>query len=83
MKLKWLVSNGLVSLYRKIISPIIHTVCGPAFGCRFEPTCSEYFGDAIETFGIVKGGGLGLRRICRCHPWGGSGFDPIPTTALE
>ncbi len=79
MSAKWLVSNGLVSLYRKILSPILHAVYGPAYGCRFVPSCSEYFGDAIETHGLVKGGGLGLRRICRCHPWGGpAGFDPVP-----
>lgn len=78
MSAKWLVSNGLVSLYRKIVSPILHAVFGPAFGCRFVPSCSEYLGDAIETHGLVKGGGLGLRRICRCHPWSDAGFDPVP-----
>jgi len=77
MSVKWLVSNGLVSLYRKFLSPILHAVYGPAYGCRFVPSCSEYFGDAIETHGLVKGGGMGLRRICRCHPWGGAGYDPV------
>ena len=78
MSAKWLVSNGLVSLYRKILSPILHTIYGPAYGCRFVPSCSEYFGDAIETHGLMKGGGIGLRRICRCHPWSEAGFDPVP-----
>jgi len=78
MSAKWLVSNGLVSLYRKILSPILHAVFGPAFGCRFVPSCSEYFGEAIETHGLVKGGGLGVWRICRCHPWSQAGFDPVP-----
>lgn len=78
MSAKWLVSNALVNLYRRIISPLIHTLVGPAYGCRFEPTCSRYFGDAVETHGIWAGGGLGLRRLLRCHPWGGCGYDPVP-----
>ncbi|MBS1963373.1 MAG: membrane protein insertion efficiency factor YidD [Bdellovibrionales bacterium] len=78
MTAKWLVSNGLVSLYRKALSPILHAVYGPAYGCRFVPSCSEYFGNAVEAHGVLKGGAMGLRRICRCHPLGGSGFDPVP-----
>jgi putative membrane protein insertion efficiency factor len=82
MSTKWLVSNGLVNLYRKIISPILHAVYGPTAGCRFVPSCSEYFGRAVETHGLWKGGGMGVRRICRCHPWGGAaGFDPVPEAA--
>lgn len=81
MSAKWLVSNGLVNLYRKFLSPILHAVSGPGYGCRFVPSCSEYFGDAVETHGLVKGGGLGLRRICRCHPWSEAGYDPVPSPA--
>lgn len=83
MSAKWLVSNALVSLYRKILSPFLHAIAGPMFGCRFEPTCSVYVGEALETHGLARGGWLGLRRICRCQPWGGAGFDPVPPRSGE
>ncbi len=44
--------------------------------CRFQPTCSQYFIEAVKKYGAVRGGWRGLRRIGRCHPWGGSGYDP-------
>jgi uncharacterized protein len=47
-------------------------------GCRFLPTCSEYATVAIEKHGAWRGGILAIRRIARCHPWGGDGFDPVP-----
>ena len=46
--------------------------------CRFAPTCSEYAADAVRNHGALRGGWLGLKRIGRCHPWGGSGYDPAP-----
>ncbi len=51
---------------------------GPGSGCRFTPTCSAYFLEAVETFGIARGSWLGVKRLGRCHPWGGHGFDPVP-----
>ncbi len=61
----------LVRLYGKYISPLI-----PA-RCRFRPTCSEYFIEALERFGFFRGGAKGLWRILRCNPFGGSGYDPV------
>ena len=51
--------------------------------CRFDPTCSQYALDALCAWGAVRGGWLALRRICRCHPWGGWGYDPVPTRAVR
>ena len=61
-----------ILFYQKIISPLL----GPS--CRFHPTCSEYAKEAIEEHGILRGTLLALKRISKCHPLGGSGFDPIP-----
>lgn len=61
-----------IHLYRWFLSPF--------FGghCRFHPTCSAYALEAIETHGALRGSGLALKRLGRCHPWGGSGHDPVP-----
>lgn len=48
--------------------------------CRFEPTCSHYMQEAVLRFGVFKGLILGIKRLSRCHPWGGWGFDPVPET---
>jgi putative membrane protein insertion efficiency factor len=63
---------GLIKMYQWIISPML----GPK--CRFTPTCSTYALQAIEKYGPFKGLWLALKRISRCHPFGGSGYDPIP-----
>jgi putative membrane protein insertion efficiency factor len=47
--------------------------------CRYVPTCSAYTDEAIQVHGLWAGGWMGLSRLCRCHPWGGAGFDPVPT----
>lgn len=68
----------LIRFYQKLISPGIHFIGGPNSGCRFTPTCSEYFLEAVESHGVVRGTWLGIRRIVRCQPWGGCGHDPVP-----
>jgi putative membrane protein insertion efficiency factor len=61
-----------IKVYQWFISPLL----GP--NCRFKPTCSNYMIQAIQEWGIIKGIWLGLKRITRCHPWGGFGEDPVP-----
>lgn len=58
--------------YKWTLSPLIGRAC------RFAPTCSEYAAEALVRHGPVRGGVLAARRLCRCHPWGGSGWDPVP-----
>lgn len=67
----WLLSLP-VRAYRLLLSPWV------GHGCRFQPTCSVYALDALERHGAIRGGWLALRRILRCNPWGGSGYDPVP-----
>ena len=62
----------LVRIYRLAISPWL------GGNCRFDPTCSSYAIEALQVHGIFKGTWLAARRIGRCHPWGGSGYDPVP-----
>ena len=62
----------LIRCYQLLISPI------KGHCCRFEPTCSDYAREAFLLHGIVKGAILTLKRILKCHPWGGSGYDPVP-----
>lgn len=64
--------KGLIRGYQWVISPILPGTC------RFAPTCSEYAAEAVGRHGALKGGWLALKRILRCHPWGGWGYDPVP-----
>ena len=68
---------GLVWIYSKAISPLL------GVNCRFQPSCSAYAQEALRRYGIAKGGWLALQRIGRCHPWGGSGYDPVPGPEAE
>jgi putative membrane protein insertion efficiency factor len=64
--------RALIRGYQLLIAPLI-----PA-SCRYLPSCSAYAAEALDLHGPVKGGWLAVRRLLRCHPWGGSGFDPVP-----
>lgn len=63
---------ALVRCYRRFVSPLLP----PA--CRYTPSCSAYAEEALVVHGSLRGVGLVVRRLARCHPWGGEGFDPVP-----
>jgi len=67
-----LLARGLIQAYRVSLSGLVGR------NCRYLPTCSSYADEAIARHGLWAGGWIGLSRICRCHPWGDSGFDPVP-----
>jgi len=67
-----------VRLYRWLLSPAKAFLCGPLAACRFTPSCSEYALEALKTHGALAGTWLSIKRIMRCHPWGGCGTDPVP-----
>ena len=62
----------LIKLYQLLVSPLFPS------SCRYTPTCSHYTLEALKKYGLFKGGWLGIKRISKCHPWGGSGYDPVP-----
>lgn len=61
-----------IRFYQKFVSPLLGN------NCRFYPTCSAYTYQAIETYGVGRGGWMGIKRIVRCNPWNEGGFDPVP-----
>lgn len=63
---------GLIRLYQWVISPVLPP------SCRYAPSCSQYAAEAVMRHGALRGGWLAVRRLLRCHPWGGAGFDPVP-----
>ena len=67
----------LIRGYQYLISPLI----GPC--CRYQPTCSQYAVEALRRHGPIAGGWLALRRLVRCHPWGGFGYDPVPSATAS
>jgi len=67
-----------IRAYQLTVSPALTFLFGPTGGCRFTPTCSQYALDAVRERGAVAGSWLAARRICRCHPWGHCGHDPVP-----
>lgn len=64
--------RGTLRAYQLFISPLLLP------SCRFLPTCSEYAAEAVKRHGALRGSVLALRRLARCHPWGGNGYDPVP-----
>jgi putative membrane protein insertion efficiency factor len=68
---------GLLRLYRRWLSPLLP----PA--CRYTPSCSQYAEDALRVHGFVPGLALIVRRLARCHPWGGEGHDPVPPRPIR
>ena len=62
---------GLVRVYQGAVSPFLPNAC------RYSPTCSQYMIEAVQKYGPARGGWMGLKRISRCHPWGGHGYDPV------
>jgi uncharacterized protein len=69
--MKWL-ALSLIRLYQHTVSRVLPP------SCRFVPSCSEYGHEAIERYGVVRGGALAAWRVARCNPWGGHGYDPVP-----
>ncbi len=67
--------KALIKVYRYVVSPYL-----PA-NCRYQPTCSAYALEALQNHGPVKGSWLTVRRLARCHPWGGHGYDPVPSNS--
>ena len=66
------VALKVIHFYQRFISPLFPPTC------RFEPSCSQYSYEAIARYGIVRGGWLAVKRICRCHPFNPGGYDPVP-----
>jgi putative membrane protein insertion efficiency factor len=62
----------IIKIYQLLISPLFPS------SCRYTPTCSHYTVEALKKHGLFKGGWLGIKRISKCHPWGGNGYDPVP-----
>jgi putative membrane protein insertion efficiency factor len=66
------IAAASIRLYQLTLSPLL------APSCRFHPTCSEYMREAVLRYGLMRGAWLGLKRLARCHPWYGGGYDPVP-----
>lgn len=64
----------LIRVYKLTLSPLF------AGSCRYTPGCADYMSESIERYGVLRGGWIGTKRLCRCHPFGGHGFDPVPSS---
>ena len=72
-----------IQVYRWLLSPMKLALFGPLGRCRYAPTCSAYAMEAVARHGVWQGSWLTGRRLCRCHPWGGAGYDPVPELGTE
>ena len=70
--------RGLIRAYQVVLSPLLSLLDVVGGGCRYEPTCSRYCLEALREHGTSRGLWLGLKRLGRCAPWGGLGYDPVP-----
>jgi len=68
---------ALVAAYKVLLSPYF------TGSCRFQPSCADYMTAAVRAHGAARGSWLGLKRLARCHPWGGCGIDPVPSSATH
>ncbi len=67
-----------IRAYQLFVAPVLGVFAGAGGCCRYEPSCSRYFSQAVGEHGAWHGSWLGVKRIARCHPWGGTGLDPVP-----
>ncbi len=74
---------GAIGAWRYGLAPLAAALIGAPSACRFEPSCSVYAAEAVCRHGALKGSALALKRIGRCHPWGGAGHDPVPVSPEE
>ena len=72
-----------VRVYRVTFSPAKTFLFGPLGKCRFEPSCSHYALESLQKHGAIRGSWLAVRRVCRCHPWGSCGCDPVPNAKFH
>ena len=68
---------GIIRLYRRWVSPLLPP------SCRFMPSCSQYAEESLRAHGMIRGLALVVRRLVRCHPWGGAGHDPVPASPIR
>ncbi len=78
LSVRWMLCF-FIQLYRLTLSPLLAVLFGPDNGCRFTPTCSRYAMEAIQEHGALSGSLMAAKRICRCHPFGSGGHDPVPS----
>ena len=69
---------GAIGAWRYGLAPLAAALIAAPSTCRFEPSCSCYAEEAVRRHGALRGSGLALKRIARCHPWGAAGYDPVP-----
>ncbi len=79
MLLAW--ADYVLRFYQRSLSPLFHAFTGVQFGCRFEPTCSQFMRESLQRYGLLRGLRLGCNRILRCNPFSRAGFDPVPPCA--